>query len=112
MSWAFAAGDRTTRLARYEYATATAASQALESRWRSGGSPVLRSLADAGVVELLGGPATHPFLPLLLPEMVDVALQVGLEDSRWRLGAQPRGHLVARVRLPPGPGPAPRGPGA
>jgi 1,4-alpha-glucan branching enzyme len=87
----FTAGERTTRLARYEYATATAASQALESRWRSGGSPVLRSLADAGVVQLLGGPATHPFLPLLLPEVVDVALQVGLEDSRWRLGSEPAG---------------------
>ena len=32
---------------------------------RTAARPVLRSLADAGVVELLGGPATHPFLPLL-----------------------------------------------
>ena len=52
------------------------------TRWRHGGSPVLRSLRDAGVVELLGGPATHPFLPLLLPELADVALRVGLDDSR------------------------------
>jgi 1,4-alpha-glucan branching enzyme len=100
----FGAGDRMTRLARYEFAAATAASQALESRWRHGGSPVLRSLRDAGVVELLGGPATHPFLPLLLPEMVDVTLAAGLEDSRWRLGAAPAGIWSPECGYRPGLG--------
>ena len=98
------AGDELTRLARYEYDAATRASAALESRWRHGGSPVLRSLRDAGVVELLGGPATHPFLPLLLPEMVDVALRVGLDDSRWRLGERPAGIWSPECGYRPGLG--------
>lgn len=78
-------------IARYEFAEARRASEQLETRWRHGGSPVLRSLRDAGVVELLGGPATHPFLPLLLPEVADLVLRVGLADSRWRQGAAGRG---------------------
>src|SRR5664280_2914517 len=45
-------------LAGAEFRTATAALADFESRWRHGGSPVLRRLVDAGVVELLGGPAT------------------------------------------------------
>ena len=98
------AGERLTRLARYEYDAATQASAALESRWRHGGSPVLRSLRDAGVVELLGGPATHPFLPLLLPEMVDVALRVGLDDGRWRLGERPAGIWSPECGYRPGLG--------
>ncbi|MGZ4601833.1 MAG: hypothetical protein ACXVGS_18310, partial [Oryzihumus sp.] len=78
-------------IARYEFAEARRASEQLETRWRHGGSPVLRSLRDAGVVELLGGPATHPFLPLLLPEVAELALRAGLADSRWRLGAPGHG---------------------
>ena len=42
----------------------------LEARWLTGGlSAVLRPLVDGGVVELLGGPATHPFQPLLDPRV-------------------------------------------
>ena len=74
-----------------EYTGAARAAQLLESRWRGGGSPVLRGLRDQGVVELLGGPSAHPFLPLLLPEVSDLALRTGLADSAWRLGAAPRG---------------------
>ncbi len=51
---------------------------------------MLRSLRDAGVVELLGGPATHPFLPLLLPEVAHLALEAGLADGRWRWGEPPQ----------------------
>ena len=74
-----------------EYAAAATAEHLLATRWGSGGSPVLRSLRDAGVVELLGGPAAHPFLPLLLPEVAALALESGLADSTWRLGGRPRG---------------------
>jgi 1,4-alpha-glucan branching enzyme len=77
--------------AQAEYAAAVRAQHLLESRWGAGGSPVLRSLRDAGVVELLGGPAAHPFLPLLRPEFATVALESGLRDSTWRLGARPPG---------------------
>ena len=73
-------------IARYELRCARRASQQLETRWRHGGSPVLRSLRDAGVVELLGGPATHPFLPLLRPEVAGLALRAGVADSLWRMG--------------------------
>lgn len=44
------------------------ADQALDdfaTLWQHGGSPLLRSLIDAGTVELLGGPLAHPFQPLL-----------------------------------------------
>ena len=73
-------------IARYEFGCASRASEQLETRWRHGGSPVLRSLRDAGVIELLGGPATHPFLPLMLPEVAELALRAGLADTLWRMG--------------------------
>ena len=74
-----------------EYAAAARTQALLADRWAAGGSPVFRSLRDAGVVELLGGPAAHPLLPLLLPEVVRAALACGLADSSWRLGARPSG---------------------
>ena len=78
-------------VAQQEYAASRRAAALLASRWAAGGSPVLRSLRDAGVVELLGGPAAHPFLPLLQPEFAPTALAAGLDDSVWRLGGRPRG---------------------
>jgi 1,4-alpha-glucan branching enzyme len=77
--------------AAHEYAAASRVQALLESRWEAGGSPVLRSLRDAGVVELLGGPAAHPLLPLLQPGFVPAALESGRADSAWRHGARPRG---------------------
>ncbi len=77
--------------AQREYAAAVRCAELLESRWSAGGSPVLASLRDAGVVELLGGPAAHPILPLLQPEFAEVPVRAGLDDSIWRLGARPRG---------------------
>jgi 1,4-alpha-glucan branching enzyme len=74
-----------------EYAAAVQVRELLTTRWAGGGSPVLRSLVDRGIVELLGGPAAHPFLPLLQPDFAPVALEAGLADSRWRLGLRPRG---------------------
>jgi 1,4-alpha-glucan branching enzyme len=73
---------------------AAAAHRCLEqvaTTWRGGASPLLRRLADAGVVELLGGPATHPFLPLLDERVARFALGVGLDDARLRLGHRPAG---------------------
>jgi 1,4-alpha-glucan branching enzyme len=78
-------------MASYEFRLAARARDLLATRWAGGGSPVLRSLRDNGVVELLGGPAAHPFLPLLLPEVAEVALEAGLSDAVWRLGSRPRG---------------------
>ena len=64
-------------------AAATECLADLEDRWLTGGlSAVLRPLVDAGVVELLGGPATHPFLPLLEP-------RVAAGRARGRAGRRP-----------------------
>ncbi|WP_406831610.1 1,4-alpha-glucan branching protein domain-containing protein [Pedococcus sp. KACC 23699] len=89
-----------------EYAAAAVAERLLEGRWSGGGSPVLRSLRDAGVVELLGGPPAHPFLPLLLPEVAALAVESGLADSTWRHGERPRGIWSPECGWTPSLGPA------
>jgi len=76
-----------------EFRAASWSAEQLAGPWRAGGSPVLCALADRGAVELLGGPATHPFLPLLEPEVAAIALTVGLDDARWRFG---RGSVAAQ----------------
>ncbi|WP_052666263.1 1,4-alpha-glucan branching protein domain-containing protein [Nitriliruptor alkaliphilus] len=59
---------------------------------RGGLLAVWSALQDAGVIELLGGPATHPYLPLLTdPALIDAQLADGLAShARWT-GAAPRG---------------------
>jgi 1,4-alpha-glucan branching enzyme len=90
-------------LARYEFRAATDCLADLEARWLSGGlSAVLRPLVDAGVVELLGGPATHPFLPLLDPRLARAQLAVGLADARLRFGAAPAGIWAPECGYRPG----------
>ena len=75
----------------------------LEARWLTGGlSGVLRPLIDDGVVELLGGPATHPFLPLLTPRLAEAQLRVGLDDARLRLGRAPAGIWAPECGYTPG----------
>ena len=58
--------------------------------------------ADAGAVELLGGPATHPFGPLLLPQVRAFALETGLADTALRLGARPDGIWAPECGYAPG----------
>ncbi|HZI97829.1 MAG TPA: hypothetical protein VFD41_09930, partial [Actinomycetales bacterium] len=89
-------------LAAQEFVSASAALDDLATAWRHGGSPVLRSLADDGVVELLGGPATHPFLPLLDRAVARTALDVGLEDHLRRFGAVPQGIWAPECGHAPG----------
>lgn len=89
-------------LAAEEFRAASRALAELEGPWRAGGSPVLRQLADSGAVELLGGPATHPFLPLLDPRVAGLALAAGLDDARWRLGSAPRGIWTPECGHAPG----------
>jgi 1,4-alpha-glucan branching enzyme len=59
---------------------------------RGGLLAVWAGLQDAGVVELLGGPATHPYLPLQTdPALIDAQLADGLAShGRWA-GVRPRG---------------------
>lgn len=73
-----------------------------EARWRHGASPVLRGLADSGVAELLGGPAAHPFQPLLEPELRRFALRVGLDDAALRWGSRPAGIWAPECAHGPG----------
>jgi 1,4-alpha-glucan branching enzyme len=89
--------------AAYEWRLASRALDRFEARWRHGGSPVLRSLADSGVVELLGGPATHPFQPLLADDrLVAAQLRTGLDDARLRLGRAPGGIWAPECGYRPG----------
>ena len=89
-------------LAGAEFRAATGALSAFESRWRHGFSPVLRPLVDGGVVELLGGPATHPFQPLLDERLRAFALRAGLTDTALRLGQAPDGIWAPECGYAPG----------
>jgi 1,4-alpha-glucan branching enzyme len=89
-------------LAAGEHRRASAALAEFETRWRHGGSAVLRPLVDAGVVEPLGGPATHPFQPLLEPAVREFALRAGLGDAARRLGSRPAGIWAPECGYAPG----------
>ena len=53
---------------------------------------VWADLARHGVIELLGGPATHAYLPLQLdPRLIDAQLDAGLSAHDAWAGARPRG---------------------
>ena len=94
--------DRTTRtLGRWEAEQARAAALDFD-RWSSGGSPILRTVADAGAVELLGGPLAHPFSPLLDPDVLDFELAAGLHDARLRTGRRPGGIWAPECGYRPG----------
>jgi 1,4-alpha-glucan branching enzyme len=89
-------------LAAAEHRAAERALADFEAHWRHGFSPVLRPLLDAGVAELLGGPATHPFQPLLDPRLRAFVLDLGLADTRLRLGRAPAGIWAPECGYAPG----------
>ncbi len=89
-------------LAVREFVAARAAMTALEGRWSAGLSPVLRDLSDSGAVELLGGPATHPFQPLLPDPLVRFGLELGLTDAVRRIGLRPHGIWAPECAYRPG----------
>jgi len=99
---AHGAAPRLPDLAAREHRAATGALEVFERSWRHGASPLLRSLADADALELLGGPATHPFGPLLQPEVRAFALETGLTDSAVRLGSRPAGIWAPECGYAPG----------
>ncbi len=67
-----------------------------------GGSAALRPLVDAGAVELLGGPLTHPILPLLPEPVAAFALRTGLDDAALRVGRRPQGVWAPECAWAPG----------
>jgi 1,4-alpha-glucan branching enzyme len=89
-------------LAAAEFRAAGKALATFESRWRNGFSPILRPLVDDGVIELLGGPLTHPFQPLLHPSVRSFALRAGLADTALRLGRVPAGIWAPECGYAPG----------
>jgi 1,4-alpha-glucan branching enzyme len=96
-------GDPLLRdLAAAEHQAAGAALAEFESRWRHGFSPVLRPLVDDGLLELLGGPATHPFQPLLREPVRRFTLHTGLADTARRVGRAPAGIWAPECGYAPG----------
>lgn len=90
-------------LARWEYRAASRALADLEARWLTGGlSSVLRPLVDAGVIEVLSGPATHPFQPLLTERFADAQLKIGRTDTGLRLGRSISGIWAPECGYAPG----------
>jgi 1,4-alpha-glucan branching enzyme len=89
-------------LAAHEWREATACLEDLEGRWLRGGSAVLRPLVDSGALELIGGPATHPFQPLLSDRVQRFALRTGLDDARVRFGRAPEGIWAPECGYTPG----------
>jgi 1,4-alpha-glucan branching enzyme len=99
---AHGAAPRLPDLAAQEHRTASAALELFERDWRHGASPVLRRLADGGAMELLSGPATHPFGPLLQSDVRAFALETGLTDAAIRLGKRPAGIWAPECGYAPG----------
>lgn len=81
---------------------ASATLSALQTTHRAGFSPAWRRLADAGVIELLGGPATHPFQPLLDDRTAAFSLLSGLDDHTVRFGQRPHGIWAPECGYRPG----------
>jgi 1,4-alpha-glucan branching enzyme len=95
--------DRDRRvLGMREHALAADALDDFETRWRHGGSGVLRGLIDTGAVELLGGPLMHPFQPLLHPRLREFSLREGLVDAHRRWGSTPTGIWAPECAYTPG----------
>jgi 1,4-alpha-glucan branching enzyme len=90
------------RLARYEYRRAVQTQEVFASHWLHGGTAPLRRLADDAVIELLGGPLTHPFLPLLDDRVARFALRSGLDDHVLRFGRRPGGIWAPECGYRPG----------
>ena len=85
-----------------EFRAAAAAIADFEQHWRHGGSAAIRSLIDAGVIELLGGPLAHPFAPLLDERLRRFSLTEGLADARLRWGHTPTGIWAPECAFTPG----------
>lgn len=102
-NWQLRAHEATDRnLSIREHRAAAASLDVFETHWRHGGSPVLRTLVDAGTVELLGGPLAHPFQPLMNPRLREFSLNEGLSDAQRRWGTRPHGIWAPECAYAPG----------
>lgn len=96
------AAARGVPAAGYQAGLATQRLDCFERLWRHGAAPLLRQLADSGVVELLGGPATHAFTPLLPDRVAAGSIQLGLDDAALRYGTRPAGVWAPECAYRPG----------
>ena len=85
-----------------EFVASQRALAEIAGRWSGGLSPVLRTLIDSGAIEVLGGPATHPFQPLLDEPWLRLGLRAGLDDATVRLGHRPEGIWAPECGYRPG----------
>jgi 1,4-alpha-glucan branching enzyme len=85
-----------------EYAEASRALTDFDAHWSAGGSAALRPLVDAGVIEMLGGPLTHTFTPLVPDRLALASMAEGLQDSVRRIGTRPRGAWTPECAWEPG----------
>ncbi|WP_367136093.1 1,4-alpha-glucan branching protein domain-containing protein [Saccharothrix sp. HUAS TT1] len=99
---AHGAAPRLPDLGAREHRASAWALERFETRWRHGFSPVLRSLVDSRAVELLGGPAAHPFQPLLDQRLRMFSLRTGLADTALRIGSAPEGIWAPECAYAPG----------
>lgn len=86
----------------HELSLAAEAMEDFTTHWRHGASPLLRELIDAETIELLGGPLSHPFQPLLNPRLREFALREGLADSQHRFAHTPTGIWAPECAYAPG----------
>ncbi len=102
-NWQLRAHEATdTALAQREHQAAATALGEFETRWRHGGSTLVRGLVDAGTIELLGGPLAHPFQPLMDPRLREFSLNEGLADAEMRWGTRPHGIWAPECAYAPG----------
>ena len=85
-----------------EYADASRALTDFNAHWSAGGSAALRPLVDAEVIEMLGGPLTHTFTPLVPDRLALASMTAGLQDSVRRIGTRPRGAWTPECAWEPG----------
>jgi 1,4-alpha-glucan branching enzyme len=85
-----------------EYVEASRALADFEAHWSAGGSAALRPLVDAETIELLGGPLTHTFTPLIPDRLARATLSEGLLDTVRRIGTRPRGAWTPECAWEPG----------
>lgn len=69
----------------YSYAIAQKTLHTFEEKYLHGGTAFIQKLVANNAFELLSGPLTHPFQPLIPPVLRDFALRYGLEDTRMRM---------------------------
>lgn len=89
-------------VAAYEGRLAREALDRFERGLGNGISPYLRSLRERNLLEILGGPAAHPFQPRQDRALTGFQLDVGLDDHQLRLGHRPEGIWAPECAYVPG----------